>query len=97
MNIWALGIWALMSEKKISDSLKKTINEFDTNYLVYYSYLEISLMRRIFQGLRLKTVVLNKIQYRFSKEYVASVDQSTTSTKFSVFTTSGKLIEQEII
>lgn len=30
-------------------------------------------------------------------DYVASIDQSTTSTKFSVFTTSGKLIDQEVI
>ncbi len=30
-------------------------------------------------------------------DYVASIDQSTTSTKFSVFSTSGKLIDQEVI
>lgn len=37
------------------------------------------------------------IKHSFSKQYVASIDQSTTSTKFSVFETNGKLVDKEII
>jgi glycerol kinase len=31
------------------------------------------------------------------ENYVASIDQSTTSTKFSVFRTNGSLVEQTIL
>ena len=37
------------------------------------------------------------IKSGFTAQYVASIDQSTTSTKFSIFSTSGKLIDKEII
>lgn len=34
---------------------------------------------------------------RFSYSYVASLDQSTTSTKFSIFRSDGKLIDKEVL
>lgn len=38
---------------------------------------------------------LNKC--KFSTQYVASIDQSTTATKFSVFEINGKLVDKEVI
>jgi glycerol kinase len=43
------------------------------------------------------TLLQTLIKSGFSAQYVASIDQSTTSTKFSIFSTTGKLIDKEII
>lgn len=43
------------------------------------------------------TLIQTLIKSGFSAQYVASIDQSTTSTKFSIFSTNGKLIDKEII
>jgi hypothetical protein len=34
------------------------------------------------------------LHQNFSRKYVASIDQSTTSTKFSIFEPNGKLIDK---
>jgi len=44
-----------------------------------------------------KSLMQSTIKSFFSNQYVASIDQSTTSTKFSIFSTNGKLIDKEII
>jgi hypothetical protein len=40
------------------------------------------------------TLIHTLIKSGFSAQYVASIDQSTTSTKFSIFSTNGKLIDK---
>lgn len=42
-------------------------------------------------------IMQNILHNNFSTQYVASLDQSTTSTKFSIFETNGKLVDKEII
>lgn len=37
------------------------------------------------------------IRMEHEEQYVASIDQSTTSTKFSVFRLNGELVEQTIL
>lgn len=42
-------------------------------------------------------IIKSIVKHSFSTQYVASIDQSTTSTKFSVFQTNGKLVDKEVI
>jgi len=42
-------------------------------------------------------IIHSILKHSFATRYVASIDQSTTSTKFSVFETNGKLVDKEVI
>jgi hypothetical protein len=42
----------------------------------------------------LKKISLTIMKSNFSTQYVASIDQSTTSTKFSIFSANGQLIDK---
>jgi glycerol kinase len=41
--------------------------------------------------------LLQPLKYKFTQQYLASIDQSTTSTKFSLFLNDGSLLEKEVI
>jgi len=56
--------------------------------------LKISMPKYI---LWLDAELITRKCYRYLMQYLTSLDQSTTSTKFSIFNTNGKLLSQSII